>query len=293
MDHSFANWILAARLQTLPAAITPVIVGSAIAQSENSFSLAPAILCAVFAVLVQVGTNFANDYYDWKQGADNEERKGPTRLVAAGLIAPHTMKRAAFATLAISFLIGLSLVYWGGYWLVFIGIVSVVSAVGYTAQPIALGYRGLGDIFVITFFGLVAVSFTAYVQLGYFPPEGWFVGLSIGLLTNNLLVVNNYRDRETDKAAGKKTLIVRFGPGIGEHLVLASLISGLLVSLGFAFINGYWFTLPAILGLYPVYTVWKRLPRALRRSGFSVLLKKSSTGLFLFGILLSIGLVVS
>tara|TARA_R100000027_G_scaffold67699_1_gene67924 strand:- start:4722 stop:5456 length:735 start_codon:yes stop_codon:yes gene_type:complete len=244
-------------------------------------------------VIIQIGTNFSNDYFDWKQGADTTERVGPTRAVASGLIRPDTMKWASFLTLGIAFLVGLSLVYWGGFWLIVVGILSVLSAVAYTARPFALGYRGLGDVFVIGFFGFVAVSFTTYVQAGYFPISVWPAGLAIGLLANNLLVINNYRDQETDLAAGKRTVIVRFGPGFGEGLILCSLLASGSFCLGLAFISNLWITLIALPALLPVYRVWRRLPHALRRSGFGGLLQKSASGLFLFGLLLTIGLFLS
>ena len=283
-------WVKAARPRTLPAAVIPVLVGSGLAASVDSFTWLPALICMVFALLVQIGTNFANDYYDWKQGADDERRIGPTRAVASGLIEPDRMKLMAILTLALAFFIGLSLICWGGWWLLAVGIASVVSAVAYTAQPIALGYRGLGDIFVILFFGFVAVGFTTFVQAGYFPAAVWPSGLAIGLLANNLLVINNYRDCELDAAAGKRTLIVRFGPRLGESLVLGSLVVSLLLCFGFAFIEGNLFALSAVLGLIPIFRAWRQMPKTRGKEGFSKLLQQSAQGLFVFGILLTIGL---
>ncbi|MGE9289745.1 MAG: 1,4-dihydroxy-2-naphthoate polyprenyltransferase [Puniceicoccales bacterium] len=287
------SWILAARPRTLPAAIIPVFVGSGLAYWAGGFSLWPAIICALFALTIQIGTNFANDYYDWKQGADTEDRIGPTRAVASGLIRPATMKVAAFTTLALAFLIGLSLVYWGGLWLIAIGVISVLSAVAYTAQPIALGYRGLGDLFVIIFFGFVAVGFTTYTQVGAFPAIVWPTGLAIGLLANNLLIVNNYRDHESDAAAGKRTLIVRLGPGFGEAMVLLSIFVAAALCIGIALIGEHWLVLIALPGLFPVFSVWQKLPRALRREGFGPLLQKCATGLIVFGTLLTLALFLS
>ncbi len=284
---------MAARPRTLGAAVIPVLVGSGLAASVEGFNWLPALICGIFALTVQIGTNYANDYYDWKQGADTEERIGPTRAVASRLIAPKQMRNVAYMTLGVAFIVGLSLVYWGGLWLVAVGVFSILSAVAYTARPIALGYRGLGDVFVIGFFGFVAVSFTTYVQAGYFPLPVWPTGLAIGLLANNLLVVNNYRDRESDKAAGKRTLIVRLGPGFGEAMVLTSLYVSLFLCLGFALCSDQWITLIALPGLWPIYRVWRRMPSALRRDGFGKLLQKSATGLLLYGALLSLALFLS
>jgi len=202
------------------------------------------------------------------------------------------MRRAAFLTLAVAFLVGLTLVLWGGLWLILVGVVSVLCAVAYTAKPFALGYRGLGDLFVIGFFGFVAVSCTAFVQTGYFPTAVWPTSLAIGLLANNLLVVNNYRDRETDAAAGKRTLIVRLGPSFGETVVLTSLVYSGLLCLGFAVLQENYLPLIALPGLFPIYRVWKRMPRALRRSGFGKLLSKTAQGLIFYGVLLTFGLAL-
>lgn len=286
-------WILASRPRTLPAAVIPVLVGSGVAASVDAFHWLPAMICGLFAIIIQVGTNFANDYYDWKQGADTEERIGPTRAVASGLIAPPQMRTAAFLTLGIGFLVGLSLIYWGGWWLLAVGLGSVLSAVAYTAQPIALGYRGLGDVFVIAFFGFVAVGFTAYVQVGSFPCSVWPAGLAIGLLANNLLVINNYRDRESDLVAGKRTLIVRLGPAFGEALVLTSICVSIFLCFGFGLIQERWTTLIALPGMIPIFIVWRKMPRALRRDGFGGLLQKSASGLILYGVLLTVGLFLS
>ena len=268
----------------------PVVVGSAIAGSVGGFLWVPAVLCGVFAVLIQIGTNYANDYYDWKQGADHPGRIGPTRVVASGLLPPPVMRIGAFATLALAFACGLFLVFWGGWWLIALGVLSVLSAIAYTAKPFALGYRGLGDVFVILFFGFIAVSVTTFVQTGTFPLAVWPAGLAVGLLANNLLVINNYRDRESDLKAGKRTAIVRFGPLFGETLVLGSIVVSTLLCLSLAVFAERWATLIALPGLFPVYRVWRRMPRALRRDGFDRLLKKSAAGLIAYCLLLSLGL---
>jgi 1,4-dihydroxy-2-naphthoate octaprenyltransferase len=204
-------WVQAARPKTLVAAFIPVAIGSSIAVDLGSFRAAPALLCLVFAFLVQVGTNFANDYFDFKKGADKDRRFGPPRAVASGTINPRTMLLATIAVLALAFVAGLCLLPYGGKLLLVVGIASLVCAIAYTGGPFPLAYLGLGDIFVVLFFGLVSVGFTQYVQTGTFPPEGWVAGLAIGLAINNLLVVNNYRDVEEDSQNGKRTLAVRLG----------------------------------------------------------------------------------
>jgi 1,4-dihydroxy-2-naphthoate octaprenyltransferase len=205
------TWILASRPKTLVAAFVPVAVGTCLAIDANSFRWIPASLCLAFAFLIQIATNFANDYFDFRKGADTEKRLGPTRAVASGLITPNAMLLATMAVLLAAFLVGICLLPFGGVPLLLLGILSLLLAIAYTGGPLPLAYLGLGDIFVILFFGIVAVGCTQYVQTGDISKNSILTGLSIGLIINNLLVVNNYRDIEEDRVSGKKTLSVRFG----------------------------------------------------------------------------------
>lgn len=221
-------WFAAARPRTLPAAVAPVLVGSALAWRDGKFDGAAAGLCLAFALLVQIGTNYANDYYDFVKGADTAARVGPRRAVASGLIAPATMRRAMAGVFAAAFLSGLGLVAWGGPWLVAVGVASIVCGVAYTGGPYPLAYHGLGDLFVFLFFGLVAVGATYFVQAGRVTADAWLAAVPIGLLAANILVVNNYRDVETDTVAGKRTLVVRFG----RRMARAQFAGSLGVALG-------------------------------------------------------------
>lgn len=206
------TWLAAARPRTLPAAVAPVVVGSAVAGHDHRFDPAAASLCLAFALLVQVATNFANDYYDFVKGADTASRVGPRRAVASGLVAPAVMRRAMAAVFAAAFAVGLCLVHWGGPWMVAVGVASIVCGIAYTGGPFPLGYLGFGDLFVFLFFGLVAVTTTYFVQAGRVTLPALLAGVPVGLLTANILLVNNYRDADTDAAAGKRTLVVRLGP---------------------------------------------------------------------------------
>ena len=232
-------WLDAARPRTLPAAFAPVLVGSALAWHDGHFDARAAGLCFAFAVLVQVGTNFANDYYDFVKGADNATRVGPRRAVAAGLIAPATMRAAMLTIFAAAFATGLGLVAWGGPWLIVIGVASILCGYAYTGGPWPLGYHGLGDVFVFIFFGLVAVGATYFVQVGHVTIDVLLAAVSIGLLTANILVVNNYRDVDTDTAAGKRTLVVRFGRKFARLQFMISLQVALAIPLVF-FVRGHW-----------------------------------------------------
>ncbi|HEX2100800.1 MAG TPA: 1,4-dihydroxy-2-naphthoate polyprenyltransferase [Candidatus Synoicihabitans sp.] len=204
-------WVEAARPRTLPAAIAPVIVATALAYQDGVAYAPAAAACLAFALLVQIGTNFANDYFDFIKGADTAERVGPRRAVAAGLVAPGIMRNAMIAAFIAAFAVGLTLLNFGGWPLLVIGIVSIVCGVAYTGGPYPLAYHGWGDVFVFIFFGLVAVGGTYFVQAGELTRETWWIGAGIGGLAANILAVNNYRDVETDARAGKRTLAVRFG----------------------------------------------------------------------------------
>ncbi len=218
-------WLVAARPQTLPAAAAPVIVGTAVAIDAGVFAPLPALVAFVGAALIQVGTNFANDYYDAQKGADTDDREGFTRVTQAGLIDPGAVKRATIVTFGLAILSGTYLVYVGGLPIVVIGLVSVLCGWAYTGGPYPLGYHGLGDLFVFVFFGLVAVVGTFYVQAaavladplattippGTITTDAVLASLPIAGLSTAILVVNNIRDRETDAAAGKRTLAVLLG----------------------------------------------------------------------------------
>jgi len=220
-------WLMAARPQTMPAAISPVVVGVAVAVHEGLFAPLPAAAALLGAILIQIGTNFANDYYDAIQGADTEDREGFTRVTAGGLIEPAAVKRAMWLTFAAAILSGTYLVAVGGVPILVIGLLSVASGIAYTGGPYPLGYHGLGDLFVFVFFGLVAVTGTVYVQAaagvagvpmgvpeGAVPSLALLASLPMAALTTNVLVVNNIRDREEDRRTGKRTLAVRFGYGV-------------------------------------------------------------------------------
>ncbi len=204
-------WILASRPKTLPAAAAPIFVGTAVAFTSNEQNYWAASIALICSLLIQIGTNFVNDLYDFLKGADDENRVGPTRVLAAGWISQAEMKRAIATVFGITFLLGLFLVYHAGWIILLVGIISIISGYAYTAGPYPLAYNGLGDVFVFLFFGVVATVGTYYVQTLHYS---WFVLLAsvpVGLLIANILVVNNYRDAIEDKKKDKNTLAVIFG----------------------------------------------------------------------------------
>ncbi len=212
MSQSKAQvWFRAARPKTLFAAAAPVIIGAAMAWADHGFHLLAALAAFAGAMLIQIGTNFANDYSDFKSGADDHTRLGPTRATAAGLVTPQQMKVAAIAVFGLALVIGIYLVVRGGWPVVIIGLSSILCGVLYTAGPYPLGYNGLGDLFVLIYFGPVAVGGTYYVQALTITPAVIVAGLSPGLFSVAILTVNNLRDIDADRRAGKKTLPARFG----------------------------------------------------------------------------------
>jgi 1,4-dihydroxy-2-naphthoate octaprenyltransferase len=254
-------WVMAARPQTLPAAAAPVLVGTGLAVHDGVFAALPALFALVGAGLIQVATNFANDYYDAVQGADTEAREGFTRVTASGLISAPEVKRAMYLTFALAVVVGTYLVYVGGVPILVVGLLSVASGIAYTGGPYPLGYHGLGDLFVFVFFGLVAVAGTYYVQAaavlaGAFPlwiPPGTVTAavvvasLPVAAISTNILVVNNLRDRREDAQTGKRTLAVRFGARVvrGEYVALF----GIAYAVPLVLVSMPGFGLPALLPL--------------------------------------------
>lgn len=218
MAHSQIEiWILAARPKTLPAAVAPVLIGTAMAFANFGFHLPSALAAMCGALLIQIGTNFANDWLDYVKGTDTAERLGPMRVTQAGLVSPAAMKRATMIAFALALLLGCYLVYRGGWPIVAIGLCSILFGLLYTGGPYPLGYNGLGDIFVLIFFGPVAVGGTYYVQTLSISTPVLLAGLAPGLISVAILAVNNLRDLDNDRAAGKKTLAVRFGRRFTLH----------------------------------------------------------------------------
>lgn len=285
------RWILAARPATLTAALVPVAVGSACAHAVGEFRALPALAALFGAIWIQIGTNFANDVFDAEKGADTDARIGPPRAVASGLISAAAMRRGMVLAFALATLAGIYLIWVAGWPILAIGVASVVSGIAYTGGPHPLGYNGLGDVFVMAFFGFVAVCGTTYVQATYVPALAWAAAIPVGCLATAILVVNNVRDRETDRKAGKRTLAVRFGKRVGviEYAVLlaASYVTPVLL----------WLAGHGPLVLLPVVTVpWAAvLTRQLAmREGSSLNATLASTAklLLFFGVFFSVGLTL-
>lgn len=258
---SSGAWLATLRVRTLPAGAAPVLVGAAYAWRIDAFALLPALAALAGALLLQIGTNLANDYYDHIKGADTEDRAGPARASATGAIPPGSVRNAAFATFALAGLVGLYLVTVGGLPILVIGLAGILSGLLYTAGPKPLAYVGLGDLFVFVFFGPVAVAGTTYVQSGTWEAGAVAWGLGAGLLSTAILVVNNLRDRPTDARVGKRTLAVRFGDAFSRWQWTACIAGALALPFVIGhFEDDLWLLLPAA-ALVPVVPVarlvWK------------------------------------
>ncbi|MCH5231938.1 MAG: 1,4-dihydroxy-2-naphthoate octaprenyltransferase [Muribaculaceae bacterium] len=217
-------WIEAMRLRTLPVSVAGVVGGTACAIYHHGFSLLPFLICLLFAILAQISSNFANEYYDFKNGLDKKGREGFRRGVTEGDISPRDMKMATYITLGIAVCIGATLIIWGGWWLIFIGITIGIFALAYSTGPFPLSHNGLGEIAVIIFFGFIPVIFTEYVQTRVFLLDSntIFSAAAIGLMGANVLIVNNYRDMEDDREVGKRTSVVILGRGIMSGVYYAN-----------------------------------------------------------------------
>lgn len=248
----WAIWLMAARPKTLPAAAAPVFVGMGLATLRDGFSAGPALAALLGALLIQVATNLANDYYDFVRGGDTAERVGPTRVTQAGLVQPRAVKRAMLLTLSAALVVGVYLVSVAGWPIVAIGVTSLICAVAYTGGPFPLAYHGLGDLFVFVFFGLVAVAGTVFVQTLTWPAEALWAGAGVGALSTAILVVNNLRDIPTDRLAGKNTLAVRLGVQGSRAEYLLLLVVGAAVPVA----GVTWFGWPpSVLATLVVFTL--------------------------------------
>ena len=286
------KWIIAIRFKTLPAAISPVLLGSTLSYNNGYFNSLIFFMTLFAAILIQIGTNFANDVYDFQKGTDRDDRLGPVRATQAGLISPEKMKASMLLTFSLAILVGLYLAWIGGIPIVIIGIASIISGIAYTGGPYPLGYNGFGEIFVFIFFGIIAVPGTYYLQSGTITPSTVWLGACMGMLSSGIIVVNNIRDRDTDKVTGKKTLAVQFGLIFSyiEYFILIILpyfiLLFLIISKDLAssmFI--VFFSLP--IAIYQIILLMTK-----KGDKLNSVLTSTAKLLFIFTILSSIGLLV-
>lgn len=285
-------WLMATRPKTLPAALAPVLVGTAQAWADNGFHFLAAVAAMAGSILLQIGVNLANDYFDFVKGIDTKERVGPVRVTQSGLIRPEIVRLVMILVFALAALIGIYLIFRGGVPILIIGLASILAALGYSGGPFPFASRGLGDLFVFIFFGLVAVCGTYYVQTLQMTWPAFAHAIPIGFLITAILVVNNLRDIETDEKSGKRTLSVIIGPEKSRQeyllLILFSYILPVLLCL-----KGYaspWVFL--VFLSFPMAV--SRIANIYRSSGGQLndALAATAKLTIVFSILLSIALVI-
>ena len=289
----FSIWLRAARPQTLAASLVPILAGASLAWHHSMFRWDTTLVALICAVLIQIGTNFANDFYDFVKGADTPDRIGFERATATGLVTPVAMYSATMFTMGLAFLFGLYLVWVGGWIILVIGLLSLLFGILYTGGPYPLGYNGLGDIFVFIFFGIIAVMGTYYVNTLEWSIESFWVSIPVGALCVNILVVNNLRDVEQDRISGKRTL----GVLLGETALKVEYLTLILLS----------YIIPFFLYLFYEFSLWILLPflslpiaiqlnrhiwfhedkRELNRT-----LERTAQFMILYGVLLSTGIII-
>ena len=290
----FRIWVMAARLRTLPAAVAPVLVGTALSWTDRDLRVGGFVAALVGAIFIQVGTNLSNDYSDARRGADTEDRLGPVRVTAGGLVPPRQVLVATYVSFGAAVLCGVYLVYLAGPILLAIGAASILAGVLYTGGPRPYGYEGLGEVFVFAFFGIVAVSGSYYVQAEEVTWEAFVLAVPVGLLASSILVVNNVRDIESDRRAGKLTLAVRLGRERARTLY-ALMVYGAFVSAPAPWVAGElsaWLLLPLVL--LPAGFALTRTVRD-HADGPTLNLALARTGMLQLGfcVLLSAGLLLS
>lgn len=287
-------WIEAMRLRTLPVSVAGVLAGTGCAVWHRGFSLLPAVICLLFAVAAQIASNFANEYYDFKNGIDRKGREGFRRGVTEGDISPENMKRATFALLALDALLGCSLIIWGGWWLVPVGALIFIFALAYSAGPFPLSQHGLGDVTVIIFYGLVPVVFTEYVQtrMLYLDRVTLCSAFAVGLMAANVLIVNNYRDYDDDRAVGKRTTVVIFGrPAMRYVYLIFGIAASVLMEMAINETAPEWITfLPAFYAIV-VTSRFSLLKRA-RGAALNEILKQTATVMLISCVILFAGLAI-
>lgn len=286
------NWILASRPRTLPAAVVPVMVGSALAIYQGIFFPVYSIIALLCSVLIQIGTNFTNDLYDHLKGSDTKERKGPLRVLASGLISVKEMEWGIFLVFFTAFLLGLYLVYSVGLIILWIGIFSIIAGLAYTAGPFPLAYNGLGDLFVFIFFGIVGTVGTYYLHAQQFSSLAFLISIPVGALITNILIVNNYRDIEEDKIAGKNTLAVLLGKEFSRYEYIFFILVSFFIPflLHFKYDFNIWIFLPYIT--LPVAITLVKMIFIFTGPQLNKTLELSAKFSALYGLLLSIGIIL-
>ncbi len=288
------NWILAIRPKTLFASMAPVVLGLSVAYIEvNSINTLTALLTFICALTLQIASNLANDYLDAVRGVDNESRLGPTRVTSSGLISMTKMKNALFLTLGIAFFLGIYLMVIGGPVIIFIGLLSLYFAYGYTGGPFPLSYNGLGETAAFIFFGPVAVVGTSYLQTKNITHLGLIAGMGPGFISACILAVNNLRDIASDTETNKKTLAVRFGEGFQRKLCIVSIFSSVIICLYIMIAYQFKWIFPVLILPFFFHKTWLQILFQPIDARLNQALARTAQYNLLYCLLISAGMILS
>jgi len=290
--NSFSAWTLAVRPYSLGASMIPVAAGSALAWTDGGFNLVVCVLCLLFAVLTQCVANLVNDLCDFLRGADLPDRLGPDRAFAKGYITLPAMKTGIACFTLAAGIAGCGLLFFGGWELIFVGLACLFFAYIYTAGPWPLAYHGLGDAAVVAFFGIVPAGFAYLIQTGTWTPQVTAVALACGLVIDTMLWINNFRDRKEDARCGKRTLVVLLGEKVGRQGYLSLGVGALLLCLTLGFDGRPWAALLPLLYGIPFFRTWRKMIRIDHGDELNVCLGETARNMLLFGLLLTIGILL-
>lgn len=291
-QNSAKAWLLAARPKTLTAASIPVMLGCALANMYGHFQTVPAILCFLFAFLMQIDANFINDLYDYLKGTDREDRLGPERACAQGWISPAGMKKGIAITTILAALTGICLLFYSGWEMIPVGIACIIFAFLYTTGPYPLAYHGWGDLMVLVFFGFIPVGCTYYVMAHDWNMSVTIASLASGLVIDTLLMVNNFRDREQDAVSGKCTIVVRLGAKAGLILYFLLGLAACWCCFHFITEGKLWAAVAPQLYLIPHIMSTLKMARIGKGKELNAILGETSRNMLLFGLLLTLGMVM-
>lgn len=291
-QNSAKAWLLAARPKTLTAASIPVMLGCALANMYGHFQTVPAILCFLFAFLMQIDANFINDLYDYLKGTDREDRLGPERACAQGWISPAGMKKGIAITTILAALTGICLLFYSGWEMIPVGIACIIFAFLYTTGPYPLAYHGWGDLMVLVFFGFIPVGCTYYVMAHDWNMSVTMASLASGLVIDTLLMVNNFRDREQDAISGKRTIVVRLGAKAGLILYFLLGLAACWCCFHFITEGKLWAAVAPQLYLIPHIMSTLKMARIGKGKELNAILGETSRNMLLFGLLLTLGMVM-
>lgn len=295
--NSVKAWLLAARPKTLAGAAVPLMIGLTLAWSHlvkspsasSTLSTVPAILCVLFAFIMQIDANFINDYFDWKKGTDDEHRLGPRRACAQGWVTPRAMIRAIAFTTCLAGCIGLPIIFYGGISMLWVGVACVVFCFLYT---LLLSSVGLGDLLVLVFFGIIPVCIPFFLQTGFVSKDVFLASIACGMVIDTLLVVNNYRDRDNDKRTGKRTLVVFIGVRTTEILYFLLGLIAFLLGLVFFFQQQYITCFLPIVYLALHACTYRKMIRIKKGKALNAVLDENARNMFIYGVLFSVGVII-